>query len=73
MIAGFTDSHYFRQKGLVAYGFIPIELTPAEEHGVHGINEHLPIKELGNGIHRMADLLQLMDVVISGGGNFIAG
>jgi acetylornithine deacetylase/succinyl-diaminopimelate desuccinylase-like protein len=60
MIAGFTDSHYFRQKGLVAYGFIPIELSPAEEHGVHGINERLPIKELGNGIHRMADLLQLM-------------
>ena len=25
MIAGFTDSHYFRQKGLIAYGFIPIE------------------------------------------------
>ena len=43
-----------------AYGFIPIELSPAEEHGVHGINERLPIKELGNGIHRMADLLQLM-------------
>jgi acetylornithine deacetylase/succinyl-diaminopimelate desuccinylase-like protein len=60
MIAGFTDSHYFRQKGLVAYGFIPIELTQAEEHGVHGIDEHLPIKELGDGIHRMVDLLQLI-------------
>jgi acetylornithine deacetylase/succinyl-diaminopimelate desuccinylase-like protein len=59
MIAGFTDSHYFRQKGLVAYGFIPIELTEAEEHGVHGVDEHLPIKQLGDGIHRMADLLQL--------------
>jgi len=60
MIAGFTDSHYFRQKGLVAYGFIPIELSEAEEHGVHGVNERLPIKELGLGIHRMADLLELI-------------
>lgn len=62
MIAGFTDSHYFRQKGLVAYGFIPIELTQAEEHGVHGIDEHLPIKELGGGIRRMVDLLQLIGI-----------
>ena len=60
MIAGFTDSHYFRQKGLIAYGFIPIELSKAEEDSVHGANEHLPIKELGNGIHRMVDLLQLI-------------
>ncbi|HEX4211087.1 MAG TPA: M20/M25/M40 family metallo-hydrolase [Candidatus Binataceae bacterium] len=60
MIAGFTDSHYFRQKGLVAYGFIPIELSKSDEQGVHGVNEHLPIKELGNGIRRMTDLLQLI-------------
>jgi acetylornithine deacetylase/succinyl-diaminopimelate desuccinylase-like protein len=58
MIAGFTDSHYFRQKGLIAYGFIPIELTPAEEKGVHGINEHLPVKQLGAGIRRMVELLK---------------
>jgi acetylornithine deacetylase/succinyl-diaminopimelate desuccinylase-like protein len=60
MIANFTDSHYFRQKGLVAYGFIPIELSKVEEEGVHGVNERLPIKELGNGIRRMTDLLQLI-------------
>ena len=60
MIASFTDSHYFRQKGLVAYGFVPIELSKLEEEGERGVNEHLPIKELGNGIRRMADLLQLI-------------
>ncbi|HTT77353.1 MAG TPA: M20/M25/M40 family metallo-hydrolase [Candidatus Binataceae bacterium] len=61
MIPGFTDNHYFREKGLVAYGFIPIELTPAEEQGIHGVNEHLSIKELGNGIRRMTQLLQIFD------------
>jgi acetylornithine deacetylase/succinyl-diaminopimelate desuccinylase-like protein len=60
MIAGFTDSHYFRQKGLVAYGFVPIELSKAEEEGVHGANERLPLKQLSDGIRSMTDLLQLI-------------
>jgi acetylornithine deacetylase/succinyl-diaminopimelate desuccinylase-like protein len=58
MIAGFTDSHYFRQKGLTSYGFIPIQLTAAEEKGVHGIDERLSVKELGAGIRRMVELLE---------------
>jgi acetylornithine deacetylase/succinyl-diaminopimelate desuccinylase-like protein len=58
MIAGFTDSHYFRQKGLIAYGFIPIEVSPAAERGVHGIDERISVKQLGAGIKRMVDLLE---------------
>ena len=58
MIAGFTDSHYFRADGLVAYGFVPIELTAAQAHTVHGINERVSVKELGNGIRRMVELLR---------------
>ena len=53
MIAGFTDSHYFRQKGLDSYGFIPIEASPAEMRGVHGVNERFAVKELGLGVRRM--------------------
>jgi acetylornithine deacetylase/succinyl-diaminopimelate desuccinylase-like protein len=60
MIAGFTDSHYFRQAGLDAYGFIPIEASTAEERGVHGLNERIGVKELGAGVRRMIDLLKLM-------------
>jgi acetylornithine deacetylase/succinyl-diaminopimelate desuccinylase-like protein len=58
MISGFTDSHYFRDAGLTAYGFIPIELSANEEKGVHGINEHLPVKQIGDGIRRMVELLR---------------
>jgi acetylornithine deacetylase/succinyl-diaminopimelate desuccinylase-like protein len=58
MIAGFTDSHYFRQKGIIAYGFIPIEVSPAAERGVHGVDERIPVKELGAGIRRMVQLLE---------------
>jgi acetylornithine deacetylase/succinyl-diaminopimelate desuccinylase-like protein len=60
MIAGFTDSHYFRQKGLASYGFIPIEATQAQMRGVHGANERIGVKELGAGVRRMIDLLKLI-------------
>jgi len=59
MIPGFTDSHFFRQPGLDCYGFIPIEASPAEMRGEHGINERISVKEFGAGVHRMVDLLKL--------------
>jgi acetylornithine deacetylase/succinyl-diaminopimelate desuccinylase-like protein len=65
MITGFTDSHYFRQKGLTAYGFVPIDLAPGEENGFYGPNEHLSVKELGGGIRRMVELLKAMGGVAS--------
>lgn len=57
----FSDSHYFRQKGIISYGFMPIELKAAEEQTVGGINERISIKELGAAIHRMVQLLGYMD------------
>ncbi|MGB6555223.1 MAG: M20/M25/M40 family metallo-hydrolase [Candidatus Binataceae bacterium] len=59
MIAGFTDSHYFRQKNLIAYGFVPMSVSSDEGQGIHGINERLSVKELGAGIKRMVELLEL--------------
>jgi acetylornithine deacetylase/succinyl-diaminopimelate desuccinylase-like protein len=60
MTLPFTDSHYFRQKGLIGYGFTPIELNSAEEQSINGANEHIPLKELDAGIHRMVQLLSYM-------------
>ncbi len=60
MIAGFTDSHYFRAQGLDCYGFIPIEASMAEARGVHGLNERVAVKELGAAVRRMVELLKLM-------------
>jgi acetylornithine deacetylase/succinyl-diaminopimelate desuccinylase-like protein len=59
MVIGFTDSHYFRQKKIVSYGFIPIEVLPAEGKGIHGINERVGVKELAEGIQRMVQLLKI--------------
>ncbi|MFZ0887742.1 MAG: M20/M25/M40 family metallo-hydrolase [Candidatus Binataceae bacterium] len=60
MLDGFTDSHYFRQFGLVAYGFIPLEATAAEERTVHGANERIAIGNLRGGIERMVELLKIL-------------
>ena len=60
MAIGFTDSHYFRQKDITAYGFVPIQITPEEGHGVHGIDERIGVNELGAGIQRMVELLKIL-------------
>lgn len=60
LLDGFTDSHYFREKGVVAYGFMPLEITPAEMHEVHGVNERIAVKNLRGGIERMVDLLEIL-------------
>lgn len=61
LIAGFTDSHYFRQKGIIAYGFVPIEVThPEEFKGIHGSDERISVDELGGGIRRTVELLKIL-------------
>ena len=60
MLTGFNDSHYFRQRGLVAYGFVPIRFTDQSGSMVHGANERIPIKSLRDGIERMVELLRIM-------------
>lgn len=60
MATALTDSRYFRAKGITAYGFIPIELTPSLERTVHGNNERVGVNELGGGIRRMVELLRFL-------------
>jgi acetylornithine deacetylase/succinyl-diaminopimelate desuccinylase-like protein len=54
----FTDSHWFRDRGIVAYGYSPFVLTPAEIAGVHGNDERLRVAELEAGTSRMLELLR---------------
>jgi acetylornithine deacetylase/succinyl-diaminopimelate desuccinylase-like protein len=42
VLAGFTDSHYFRDLGVMSYGFSPFVATPRElGGGYHGNDEHI--------------------------------
>jgi len=43
MTSGVTDSAYFRQRGVPAYGYIPIALSEAELAGMHGKDERIAL------------------------------
>ena len=49
--AGFTDSHFFRDKGIVSYGFEPFAITREDDERVHGDNERIPVKNYQDGMH----------------------
>ena len=63
VIAGFTDAHWFRAQGIVAYGFVPRRLRPVETRGVHGVNERISIENLALGVESTLAVLRELDVV----------
>jgi len=61
VIAGFTDAHWFRDLGMVAYGFVPRWLPPSETRGIHGPNEKISIEDLRKGVRTLVRILELLD------------
>jgi len=58
-IAGFTDSRYFRERGIAAYGVSPFKLLPDDSKGIHATDERIPLAELDRGVERMKRVLAL--------------
>lgn len=54
---GATDNRFFREKGAIAYGIIPLLITPEDLEGLHGKNERLPLAELSRGEAVLWDLV----------------
>ena len=57
MLAGFTDSHYFRRMGIASYGLGPFPLTQGESRGVHGNDERVRIDALRFGVRFYYDVV----------------
>jgi acetylornithine deacetylase/succinyl-diaminopimelate desuccinylase-like protein len=58
VVAGwFTDTHWFRELGLVGYGFEPFEVDKEHLASVHGKNERIPISSFTTGVRRLHDIL----------------
>ena len=55
---GFTDSHFFRDRGLACYGFAPILVPEADEGGVHGNNERLSEENVRRGTAMLLEIVQ---------------
>ncbi len=61
VLRGFTDSHYFRAKGMIVYGFVPAVLTDEDTRRMHGVDERVPIAELGAGARRLEEIVRTID------------
>lgn len=61
VLTGFTDSHYFREKGIASYGFIPFDLSEDEARREHGVNERISTHNLREGTRRLIEVLLLLD------------
>jgi acetylornithine deacetylase/succinyl-diaminopimelate desuccinylase-like protein len=57
-IPGITDSRYFRQRGIDAYGFSPFVFDSTEAFGVHGRDERISITSFKNGVETMQEVLR---------------
>jgi acetylornithine deacetylase/succinyl-diaminopimelate desuccinylase-like protein len=50
VLAGFTDSHFFRDMGVVCYGFSPFLISSSDYSGVHGNDERIPEQSFRDGL-----------------------
>jgi len=55
---GFTDSHFFRDRGIASYGFGPFVVPLADRRGVHGNDERISVENMQQGTEIMIDLLR---------------
>jgi acetylornithine deacetylase/succinyl-diaminopimelate desuccinylase-like protein len=56
-MTGFTDSHFFRNLGIVCYGLSPFPLDETEARGVHGNDERVSLDNLTFGVHFVYDVV----------------
>jgi acetylornithine deacetylase/succinyl-diaminopimelate desuccinylase-like protein len=63
MIGGFTDAHWFRESGIVAYGFVPRVLEREEAGRVHGIDERISIDTLAGSVELTIQILRRLDEI----------
>lgn len=54
---GFTDSHFFREIGIVSYGFGPFLLPESTLGSIHGNDERIVIENFRKGVALMRDIV----------------
>jgi acetylornithine deacetylase/succinyl-diaminopimelate desuccinylase-like protein len=55
---GFTDCHYFREKGISCYGFMPFKLTDKEGALLHANDERLSVENVKFGTRAMYEIVR---------------
>jgi acetylornithine deacetylase/succinyl-diaminopimelate desuccinylase-like protein len=60
LLSGFTDCHYFREKGIPCYGFMPFTLTDSDFAGIHGHDERISLENIKLGTDVMYQIVRRM-------------
>ena len=58
LVRGFTDCHFFREKGIPCLGFMPHRIGPGSEGLVHGIDERVSVESLKFGIRAIYEIVR---------------
>ena len=54
---GFTDSHFFRDLGIVSYGYSPMAAPQEDASGVHGNDERISVENVRRGVEMTVEIL----------------
>ena len=57
VLGGFTDSHFFRERGIVSYGFEPFALAEEDTRRVHGNDERISVKAYTGGVRLLWEVV----------------
>jgi acetylornithine deacetylase/succinyl-diaminopimelate desuccinylase-like protein len=57
LVRGFTDCHFFRERGIPCFGFMPHRSGPGSEGLVHGIDERTSVEDLKFGVRAMYEIV----------------
>jgi acetylornithine deacetylase/succinyl-diaminopimelate desuccinylase-like protein len=55
--AGFTDSHFFREREITSYGFGPFPMKQEDLARVHGNDERIPVNAFTGGVRLMWEIV----------------
>ena len=58
VIAGTTDSRFFRARGITAYGIAPFKVNYYDADGVHGNDERIRARFFGEGVRLMRKIVR---------------
>ncbi len=57
MLSGLSDSRFFRARGVPCYGIIPARLGLMDLARIHGVDEHIPVQDVKDGVKFLYDLV----------------
>ena len=57
-MTGFTDSHFFRDLGIISYGFDPVIFPDGVGSNIHGNNERIPVEAFNQGVELTIDVVR---------------